>query len=496
MKTSHLSGSECDGGMSKIWAVWKALCIMVPVLGLVECAGTPKKQNPLPTQGMESMMRSTFGATLKDPVGASRVGALVMSDRVRTLVRGNVPVVGKMKMSERASARAAAGAGAGGEAFEQMLDQKKFPARTAGALQFYVDGRTFFPVYLEAVKGARKSVDVQTFIFDNDDFGVKVADVLRAKSLQVPVRVLYDGLGSKGAATIQAKTQPKGFVPPKDMHAYLMSGSRMECRLTSNAYFLADHSKLHIIDGHTAYMGGMNLGREYRYEWHDLMAKVEGPMVEELKKLYERRWRSDCWWRKLQRDHSRVEATTAGESQHTPQAGEMQQLRLLQTDARRGVRDIFKATLLGIHSAKRRVWIETPYFSNDEVVDELAAALKRGVDVRIVVPAEVDQKIMEKNNAEDLKKLIDAGAKVYAYPGMTHLKATVCDDWATFGSANYDTLSQRVNVEMNLATSDRRTVNALVNRVFQPDFTRARRITPAMAKAKGGMWAEFVGDQL
>ncbi len=496
MKISHLSDSKCDGGKRVAWPAWKTLPIMTLMLGLVACSGTPKKKNPVPMEAMESVIRSTVGATLKDPVGATRVGAMVMSDRMRTLVRGNVPGIGKMKGTGAAGALTAAGTGAGGEAFEQMLDEKKFPARTAGALQFYVDGRTFFPVYLQALQGARKSIDVQTFIFDNDDFGVKVADVLRGKSLQVPVRVLYDGLGSKGAATIEAKTQPKDFVPPKDMHRYLMSGSRMECRLTSNAYFLADHSKLHIIDGHTAYMGGMNLGREYRYEWHDLMAKVEGPMVEELKKLYERRWCSDCWWRKLQRKKPREETMTADESWRAPPPGELQPLRLLQTDARRGVRDIFKATLLGIHYAKRRVWIETPYFSNDEVVDELAAALKRGVDVRIVVPAEVDQKIMEKNNAEDLKELIDAGAKVYGYPGMTHLKATVCDDWATFGSANYDTLSQRVNVEMNLATSDRRTVNALVNRVFQPDFARARRITPAMAKAEGGMWAEFVGDQL
>jgi len=68
---------------------------------------------------------------------------------------------------------------------------------------------------------------------------------------------------------------------------------------------------------------------------------------------------------------------------------------------------------------------------------------------------------MVANNAADVKKLPDLGAMVYLWPGMIHLKATVVDDWAMFGWANYDTLSLRLNVELNLATADRRTVQTL-----------------------------------
>lgn len=416
-----------------------------------------------------------------------------MRDRLRSLFTGNAPVIGKAGTGSKSLP---AGTGAGGEPFETLLDHEKLPPRTAGSIEFYIDGSTFFPAYLKALQEARKSIDVQTFIFDTDDFAVKVADVLRAKSQQVPTRVLFDCLGSEGAAEINAKSMPADFQPPEKIHKYLLAGSNLKCRRTGNAYFMADHSKLHIIDGEKAFVGGMNLGREYRYEWHDMMARVEGPIVEDLIKLYEHRWRSDAWWRKLERSHPVAEPTAAVSSTQGPPKQRQVPLRLLLTDARRGRQEILKATLLGIRCAARRVWIETPYFSCDEIVAELEAALKRGVDVRIVVPAEVDQKIMEANNAADLKKLIDQGAKVYAYPGMTHLKATVCDEWAMFGSANYDTLSQRINVEMNLASSDPRMVNTLATRVFERDFGRATRMTSAMAKEEDGPFAEFVGDQL
>ncbi|MGV3658889.1 MAG: phospholipase D-like domain-containing protein [Prosthecobacter sp.] len=406
---------------------------------------------------------------------------------------GNASVIRK---AGSGSKRLPAGTGAGGEAFEALLDHEKLPPRTAGSLEFYIDGSTFFPVYLKELQAARKSIDVQTFIFDTDDFAVQVADVLRAKSQQVPTRVLFDCLGSEQAAGVTPKSMPADFKPPQKAHQYLMAGSSLKCRRTGNAYFLADHSKLHIIDGEKAFVGGMNLGREYRYEWHDMMARVEGPVVQDLAQLYERHWRSDAWWRKLERSQAAAAPTKATSSMPEPPKKHLVPLRLLLTDARRGRQEILKATLLGIRCAARRVWIQTPYFSCDEIMTELEAALKRGVDVRIVVPAEVDHKIMEANNAADLKTLIDQGAKVYAYPGMTHLKATVCDEWAMFGSANYDTLSQRINVEMNLASSDPRMVNTLATRVFERDFGQAVRITPAMAKAEGGPLAEFVGDQL
>lgn len=443
-----------------------------------------------------SVFRCTVGASIKDPMGSARIGGVVMRDRLRSLFLGNASVI---RRAGAGSKTLAAGTGAGGEAFETLLDREKLPPRTSGSVEFLIDGRNFFPLYLKALKEARKSIDVETFIFDNDDFAVEVADVLRAKSREVPVRVRYDRLGSDQAASGHAKSMPANFTPVENMQDYLTDGTTVECRRTENPCFRADHSKLHLIDGDTAFVGGMNLGREYRYEWHDMMSRVEGPVVQDLARLYEERWCSDTLWRKLKGSKA-VKKPVVAEASPAPVAAKPMKrqvpLRVLHTDACQGRQQILKATLLGIRCSARRVWIETPYFSCDEIVSELEAALKRGVDVRIVVPDKADQKIMDKNNAADLKKLIDKGAKVWAYPGMTHLKATVCDDWVMYGSANYDTLSQRINVELNLATSDPQTVNTVATRVFEHDFRAGTRVTAAMAREKGSPFAEMVGDQL
>ncbi len=463
---------------------------------LVSC--THKKGGVPGGLGAREVLRCTVGASFKDPVGSAHIGGVVMRDRLRTLCLGNAAVIRRAGAGTHALP---AGTGAGGEAFETLLDHEKLPQRTTGSLEFFIDGRNFFPLYFKELQAARKSIDIETFIFDNDDFAVQVADILRAKSREVPVRVRFDGLGSDQAAAVNAKSMPAGFTPLKNVSDYLTAGTSLECRRTGNACFRADHSKLHIIDGDRAFVGGMNLGREYRYEWHDMMARVEGPVVQDFVRLYDRRWCSDAWWRRLQRRKPAPEpvagAVAAAASTGKDGARKRQlPLRVLHTDACRGQQQILKVTLLGIRCAARRVWIETPYFSCDEIIDELHAALKRGVDVRIVVPQKADQKIMDKNNAADLKKLIEKGAKVWAYPGMTHLKCTVCDEWAMFGSANYDTLSQRINVEMNLATSDPRTVHTLATRVFEHDFRTGRRVTSAMAQAKGGPLDELIGDQL
>jgi cardiolipin synthase len=467
--------------------------ILCLVSGLVVSCSHEKAKGTPGGLGARTVMRCTVGASIKDPVGSVRIGGVVMRDRLRTLFLGNAAVIRRAGSGSKALA---AGTGAGGEAFESLLDHERLPQRTLGSLEFFIDGHSFFPVYLKELQGARKSIDVETFIFDNDDFAVQVADVLRAKARELPVRVRFDGLGSDQAAAVNAKSMPANFTPVKDVSEYLTTGSTLTCRRTGNACFRTDHSKLHIIDGKTAFVGGMNLGREYRYEWHDMMARVEGPVVQDFVSLYDQRWCSDAWWRKLKRSKPVQEPLAAAPPEKEKCKTRMVPLRVLHTDACSGKQQILKATLLGIRCAKSRVWIETPYFSCDEIIDELEAALKRGVDVRVVVPQKADQKIMDKNNSADLKKLIDHGAKVWAYPGMTHLKCTVCDEWAMFGSANYDTLSQRINVEMNLATSDPATVHTLATRVFAHDFRAGTRITAAMAQEKGGVLAELLGDQL
>jgi cardiolipin synthase len=163
------------------------------------------------------------------------------------------------------------------KAWEKRLNQITGRPPSQGTLEFLVDGKEFFPRLFEVVKGAERSVHIRTYIFDNDDFAVKVADLLRERSDEVDVKVLMDGLGTILAAGVTPETMPAGFEPPDSVRGYLLKNSRVRVRQRLNPWFTGDHVKTITVDGETAFTGGMNIGREYRYEWHDIMIQVKGP---------------------------------------------------------------------------------------------------------------------------------------------------------------------------------------------------------------------------
>ncbi len=437
-------------------------------------------------------VESTVLATARAPWAATKVGARVLVERTSTLITGNGPVT-RMKMTRGQGALPPAG----GEAFEALLDREGLPPRSSGSVRFFVDGSSFYPEFHRALNGARRQIDMQAYIFDNDPFGVDMAERLKRKSKEIHVRVYFDTLGTLLAVKVEPPLPPPpGFQPPGNLKKFLTEDSRIDVRTTRNPYFTADHTKLHVIDGNIAFVGGMNVGVEYRHTWHDLMAKVEGPVVHELASVYHDHWRGEDWKYNWGFGWLRKKPAPRGEAAPLPVSGRQVPLRMLLTDTALGKREILRAALAGIRCAKKRIWIETPYFSCDEVSVELQKAVKRGVDVRVIVPSANDSKLMKKANVEELKKLLETGARVYEYPGMTHLKATVCDDWGMFGSANYDTLSMRINRELNLAISDAATVQDMANKVFLTDFGKSTRLTLEMCKARGGMFAEVLGDQL
>ena len=171
-------------------------------------------------------------------------------------------------------------------------------------------------------------------------------------------------------------------------------------------------------------------------------------------------------------------------------------LRMLQTDAARGKQQILDASLLAIRAARKRIWIENPYFAHDETAMELVAAARRGVDVRVILPSRGDSTIMDQGNLATARGLIEAGAKIYRYPRMTHMKVMICDGWAQAGSANLDTLSMRINRELNLAYSDPAAVRALEQKVFEADFRASRRLSLGDTASAIAPVAEAVADQL
>jgi cardiolipin synthase len=365
--------------------------------------------------------------------------------------------------------------------WEEDLDRMFNRKAETGKVRYLIDGEIFFTRFEAALKEAKDSISIRTYIFDNDDYALQVADLLRSRSSEhLEVRILLDGLGTLSAASGGNTTS---------VHRYLEQGSRVDVRSLPNPFLLGDHTKAMIIDEHLAYVGGMNIGREYRYEWHDLMVELEGPIVDQLADDFDVSWASAGFWGDLGQFFRRLKP-----SRQTDYIDQGYPVRLLYT--RSTASEIRSAQLAAIRRARQYIYLENAYLTDDTFLEALVNARRRGVDVRVVIPLQSDRGLLTRDNILTANKLFKYGVRVYIYPGMSHVKAGLFDGWACLGSANLDNLSLRVNFEANIATSEASVVNELREQLFELDFRRS----PEMERAFPTRWNdrlwEMVGDYL
>ncbi len=372
------------------------------------------------------------------------------------------------------------------DAWERELDRITGSSSSIGTLEFLVDGDAFFPEFMEQIESAEHSIQLRTYIFDNDDFAVQIADLLKKRSRDVEVTVLMDGFGTLTGAHVVPASMPDTHEPPGSIARYLETDSKVKAREMNNPWFTGDHSKVAIIDRKVAFLGGMNIGREYRYDWHDLMVRVEGPVVEQLARDADAAWAQSGFWGDLADMFKKEQpAEFRGTDDGYP-------VRVLSTRAENS--QIYKAKIAAIRNARRYIYMQNPYFSDDVILYELIKARRRGVDVRFVISNGGDHPLMDMSNARVINEMIENGIRVFVYPKMTHTKAAVIDGWLTVGSANLDHLSMRVNNEVNLATSDPRAVQGLIERLFEPDFAVSEELTEEIPTQLAHWLAEIWAD--
>jgi cardiolipin synthase len=377
-------------------------------------------------------------------------------------------------------------------AWEKDLDHILTARRYKGRLDLLIDGEKFFPAFIESVSSAIRSVDVQVFIFDTDDYAVKIAHLLKLRSFHIRVKVLLDDLGSLFAAQNGPESiMPPNFQRPPSIISYLKKDSRVRVRASANPWLTVDHRKCMIIDGREAYVGGMNIGRAYRYDWHDMMVRVTGPVVGRLDKDYRLAWAhagplgdfAYAWIWLFDRTRPRRNAVTNAID-----------VRPLRTAT--GKIEIYRAQYEAMQHARRYIYIESPYFDDASSLRALIRARQRGVDVRVVFPARNDSGMMQINNALVAGDLLRNGIRVYAYPGMTHVKAALYDGWACVGSANFDKMSLRVGQELDIGFSDPATTERLKQELFEKDFAHSHEVTKPSATTWFDSVVKTFTDQL
>ena len=419
-------------------------------------------------QGVDALLIEGHGvALLKNPISSlARLGDLGIQTLMR-IIRlpfplpksgGQIPPLSHFSGMDLAQ-------------WEAWLDHYTGTRREDGSMRLLIDGDRFFPEMQQAFAQATNHIYVNIYIFDKDDVAVGIADQLKQRSSQVKVNVIFDRLGSIAAGTVPPGTaMAEDFVMPSSIGSYLKQDSQVGVRPFLNPWFSADHSKLILVDGNRAWLGGMNLGREYRYEWHDLMVELQGPVVTSLEDTFRRKWAhagplGDLAYTAALFDGSGDDPSAA------PAAGQWIQMRRLPT---RTLWKPFATAVLGsIDRAQNYIYAENPYLFDRSVVAGLVRARMQGVDVRVVLPRVNDFKAGGRSNLIMANYLLENGVRVYFYPGMTHVKALLVDDWACVGSGNLNHLSLRISQEENIATSDPRFAAQLKSQLFEADFARS-----------------------
>jgi len=440
-------------------------------------------------QGVSAMLFESHGlALIKNPVSSiARLGDLM----VQTLARFIRPrFAGTTK--EIPPPKEAPGMNLA--EWEMWLDRYTGTRLEAGSLDLLIDGDRFFTRLREAVEQATNHIDINLFIFDRDDVAVDVADQLKRRSSVVKTRIVLDRMGTLAAGISPPATPlPENFVPPKSIFSYLKSGSEVHVRAFLNPWFSADHSKVITVDGNTAWVGGMNIGREYRYEWHDLMVELKGPIVGSFENEFRKDWAhagllGDLAYAVRALSGPRLMGVNAS-GLRWPQdfAGKVRRL-----PTRTGWKPFGSAVFNSLRRAQNYIYAENPYLFDKKVLIELVQARQRGVDVRIILPRVNDLKAGGRSNLVAANYLLEHGVRVYFYPGMTHVKALLVDGWACAGSGNLDHLSLRLSQEENIATSDPAFAGRLKKELFDDDFAHSYELTKSISVD----WGDFLADMV
>ncbi|WCM94157.1 phospholipase D-like domain-containing protein [Acidovorax sp. NCPPB 2350] len=336
---------------------------------------------------------------------------------------------------------AASGAGALGPAWAtRMLAGMELapPVRNA-RIAFHGEGAQALQALLATVESARHSLDVCTFVFGDDEVGRRVAGALQAAAARgVAVRLLLDAVGSVGTPHGLRGALARGGVQVRRFMPLLHNPMRGHTNLRN-------HRKLVVADGERLWSGGRNLACEYFTDqprqpaWIDLSYEVEGPIALQAAAQFAADWQAASG-RMARAVLPR--ALPAG-----PEGGAPAQWVPSGPDH---ADDTVHALLLaGAYHARERIVAVTPYFvPDDALLDAWCMACRRGVRVRLLVPARSNHRLADWARARALRELAQAGAEVWLAAGMVHAKAVVIDgDVALSGSLNLDARSLFLNYE-------------------------------------------------
>lgn len=351
------------------------------------------------------------------------------------------------------------------------LREGVFPPAAVEEAELLVDGAEFFAAIEAAIGRATREVRVQMYIWRDDRTGRRLVELLAAKARQgVRVNVLVDAIGT-GAFRLRTRLTSAG--------ARVASFHPLRLGLGLPAFQLRNHRKLFWIDGREAFVGGMNVGEEYERKWHDLGVRFRGPVVHYLGEVFREDWAFAA----------RAELDIV----QPPRADSTDDLAVVIAAGPDRARPRLEDTIvMACGAAESRVWVLTPYFIPTEAVrSALRTASLRGVDVRLVVPARGDVRLVALAARPFYRELIEDGVQVLEYQDrVLHAKAILIDhDLTLLGSVNLDERSMRLNFELLVCTVSTSLAEQL-EAVFVDDTLKCNALTEEDLQAES-QWSQL-----
>ena len=331
------------------------------------------------------------------------------------------------------------------------------------------NGDETFQAILDGLKRAKHHIHMEYYIVRDDKLGTEIKDILIQKSKEgVVVRFLYDAVGS-------FKLSKSYIEELNDAGVEMIPFFPVRFPILNDKINYRNHRKIVIIDGNEGFVGGLNIGDEYLGKdkyfgfWRDTHLYLRGEAVQSLQLIFLQDWFYMTGEAVLAPEYLQAKAV---EGEHW---GGVQLVAGGPDNKWETIKHLYFAM---IASARKSIWIATPYFiPDDDILSALKVAALAGIDVRLLMPSKPDKRTVFYASRSYFPELLDAGVKIYEYEkGFLHSKVVIVDsDLASIGTANRKMRSFHLNFEVNAFLYDTDSIRKLVQD-FKDDLEESSEI--------------------
>lgn len=324
-------------------------------------------------------------------------------------------------------------------------------------LTLLINGERKFPELLQSIRKAKRFIHIEYYIYENDEIGNQIAELLIQKSKEgIKVRLIYDDFGSQSIRKSVVKRLLENGVEAYPFY-------KINLIKLANRLNYRNHRKIVVIDGLEGYVGGINISDKYinneNHElfWRDTHLKIEGLAVLNLQVIFMMDW-NFCSNQNIGFSLENFPLD------HTWELSGKTPVQIISSGPDSDYPNIMYSLIQGILLAKKEILITTPYFIPDKsFLDAIKIASLSGVTVKLLIPGISDSIFVNLTSNYFYQELLEAGVEIYKYSkGFVHAKTMVCDDLiSVIGTANLDNRSFDLNFEVNATVFDENLANQM-----------------------------------